>query len=185
MSYFDSSKFRRDPSAKSISLFCQEPNIAISEGLIDALIDESEHGKRAARICLHNSPDSNFHEMIILEPHGHYFPPHKHIGKAQSCHVMRGSLAAFVFDDIGRIEHARILSRKYFSQGGDASLFRVGEGWNHLIMTLSDFVVYHEAKPGPFIPGGDAIFAPWAPARDDIEAAAAYLESLRKAITHS
>ena len=172
------SHFHRDPSAKSVSLFCQEPNIAIDHSMIDALIEESEYGKHAARICLHSSPESNFHEMIILEPRGHYFPPHKHVGKAQSCHVMRGSLAAFVFDDVGGITHALILDRDM------TQIFRVGEGENHLILTISDFVIYHEAKPGPFIPGGDAIFAPWAPARDDTEAAA-YLESLRKAITHS
>ena len=176
---FDPSKFCRDPNAKTISLFCLDPNIAVDNRMIDALIEETGYGKRAARICLHNSSDSNFHEMIILEPRGHYFPPHKHIGKAQSCHVMRGSLTTFVFDDAGKITHARILSTD------DTPLFRVGEGQNHLILTLSDFVVYHEAKPGPFIREGDAIFAPWAPARTDTKAASAYLEGLRKAVVHS
>ena len=33
----------------------------------------------------------------------------------------------------------------------------------HAVMPLSDLVIYHESKPGPFTGEGDSIYPSWAP----------------------
>jgi cupin fold WbuC family metalloprotein len=96
--------------------------------------------------------------MIILERRTSYFPPHRHVGKAQSCHIMRGRAAVFVFEEDGRVERCVVL-------GGDKTIIRIGENRYHFTLPLSEFVIYHEGKLGPFLPEGDSIFAEWAPGR--------------------
>lgn len=169
------SHFHRDPKAKSLSFYATEPTVEVNRDLLQALISESEaHGNVNARICLHPSPESNFHEMIILEREGYYYPPHRHLEKAQSCHIMRGECVVFVFSHDGKITHADILGR-------NGNMFiRIGENRHHMILPLTEYCIYHEGKPGPFIPEGDSIFAEWAPKREDTEGVAAYLADLRK-----
>ena len=169
--------FVRDHKAKSLSYFCTDPTAAeVDLDLVHFLVGVSEeNGNCNARICLHTSPASNFHEMIILERKGYYFPPHKHAGKGQSCHIIVGEALCFVFDETGQVTRCRVLGN-----GGNI-LFRVGDEQYHMILPLTDYAVYHEAKPGPFLPVGDSIFASWAPKRDDTEAVAAYLDGLRAA----
>ncbi len=170
---FDPSRFRKDVGARSLSFYSLDPTVGVDERTIDTLVAESERaGGVNARVCLHTSPESNFHEMIILERKGYYFPPHKHTNKAQSCRVLRGEAAVFVFDDEGDVRRVCILGR-------DGNLiFRIGEERYHLTLPLTDFIVYHEGKPGPFVREGDSVYAEWAPKREDKEAVAAYLERL-------
>jgi cupin fold WbuC family metalloprotein len=170
-------RFRKDVGARSLSYYATDPTVGVSETLLNTLIEESErNGNCNARICLHTSPESNFHEMIILEREGYYFPPHKHTNKAQSCNILRGEAAVFVFDDEGNVKRKSVLGR-------DGNIiFRIGEERYHLTLPLTPFIIYHEGKPGPFEREGDSIYAKWAPKREDKEAVAAYLESLRKLI---
>jgi cupin fold WbuC family metalloprotein len=174
---FDQSRFRMDVGARSLSYYSLDATVGVDERLIDTLVSESERrGGCNARVCLHTSPESNFHEMVILERRGYYFPPHKHTNKAQSCNILRGQAAVFVFDDEGNVKRACVLGR-------DGNLiFRIGEERYHLTLPLTDFIVYHEGKPGPFERDGDSIYAEWAPRREDKEAVAAYLESLRRLV---
>lgn len=173
---FDPSRFRQDIGARSLSFYSLDPTVGVNEELIDTLVAESERAGSNARICLHTTPESNFHEMIILEHAGYYFPPHRHTNKAQSCNILRGEAAVFVFDDEGNVTRTCILGR-------DGNLiFRIGEERYHLTLPLTPFIIYHEGKPGPFEREGDSIYAEWAPKREDTEAVAAYLESLRRLI---
>jgi cupin fold WbuC family metalloprotein len=170
----DPSCFRRDIDARSLSFYTTDPTVGVDQNLINKLIAESNGGN--ARICLHTMPSSNFHEMIILEREGYYFPPHKHTNKAQSCNILRGEAAVFVFDDKGNVKRKCILGR-------DGNIiFRIGEEEYHLTLPLTPFIVYHEGKPGPFEREGDSIYAEWAPKREDKKAVAAYLEGLRRLI---
>ena len=166
--------FVRDPNAKSLSLFCTDPKVAtVDLDLVTNLVALSdENGKCNARICLHTSPESNFHEMIILERRGYYYPPHKHVDKGQSCHIIVGEAACFVFDETGKVMLSRMLR-----QNG-TFLFRVGDDQYHMIVPLTDYAIYHEAKPGPFLSTGDSVFADWAPKREDKDAVAEYLVDL-------
>ncbi len=174
---FDPSRFRKDVGARSLSYYSLDPTVQVGERLIAQLILESERaGGVNARVCLHTSPESNFHEMIILERHGYYFPPHRHTNKAQSCNILRGEAAVFVFDDDGNVKRTCVLGR-----GGNL-IFRIGEEHYHLTLPLTDFIVYHEGKPGPFEREGDSIYAEWAPRREDKQAVADYVASLLRLV---
>ena len=172
---FDPSRFRKDVGARSLSYYSLDATVGVDERLIDTLVAESERaGGVNARVCLHTSPESNFHEMIILEHRGYYFPPHKHRNKAQSCNILRGEAAVFVFDEGGAVKRLCVLGR-------DGNLiFRIGEERYHLTIPLTPFIVYHEGKPGPFEREGDSIYAEWAPERDDKVAVALYMRNLLK-----
>lgn len=174
---FDPSLFHEDTTARSLSFYSLDPTVGVDQRLVRTLAAESKrNGDCNARVCLHTTPDSNFHEMIILERRGYYYPPHKHDGKAQSCNVLRGEAAVFVFDDHGAVTHTCVLG-----QNGNL-IFRIGENRYHLTLPLTEFVIYHECKPGPFVREGDSIYADWAPKREDTEAVAAYIEGLRRLI---
>jgi cupin fold WbuC family metalloprotein len=171
-------QYHRDLSAKSLSFYSSTVTTVVNDALVDELTAKSEGaGKCNARICLHPNPDSNFHEMIILERKGYYFPPHRHVGKAQSVHILRGEAAVFVFDGGRGRAHCTVLGR-------DGNLIiRIAENAYHLTLPLTDYVVYHEGKPGPFLKEGDSIFADWAPPRDaERPVIDAYLDKLRELI---
>ena len=179
-----SDQFIRDHSAKSLSFFSTTSTTVVNDDLIDELVAESERNNKCnARICLHPGPDSNFHEMIILERKGYYFPPHRHVGKAQSVHILRGEAAVFVFDGGRGRAHCAV-----FGRYGNW-IVRIAENAYHLTLPLTDYVVYHECKPGPFLRelkeggDGDSIFADWAPPRDaDQSEIDDYLSKLRELI---
>jgi cupin fold WbuC family metalloprotein len=156
----DPTKFKRDLTAHSVAFFAIDQTVTVDDHMIDALIIESQAAcNRPARICLHTMPDADFHEMVVLERPGHYFPPHRHVFKAESLHVIEGQLAVFTFDDRGGVLTATVLGR-------DGNLIaRVGANIWHLTLPVTDPVIYHESKPGPFLGMRDRDFAPWAPRR--------------------
>jgi cupin fold WbuC family metalloprotein len=173
---FDQSRFRKDVGARSLSFYSLDATVGVDARLIDTLVAEADRAGGNARICLHASPESNFHEMIILERQGYYFPPHRHTNKAQSCAILRGQAAVFVFDDAGNVKRTCVLGR-------DGNLiFRIGEERYHLTLPLTPFIVYHEGKPGPFQREGDSIYAEWAPKREDKQAVADYVAGLLKLV---
>jgi cupin fold WbuC family metalloprotein len=175
---FDPTRFQIDPGARSLSFWSLDPTVGVDQRLVDTLAAESKRNSDCnARVCLHTTPASNFHEMVILERRGYYYPPHKHLGKAQSCNILRGQAAVFVFDDEGNVTHTCVLG-----QNGNL-IFRIGEYRHHLTLPLTEFVIYHECKPGPFVREGDSIYAEWAPKREDAEGVAAYVAGLRQLIT--
>lgn len=176
----DPSRFRRAPDARSLTFFCIDDMVGVDEALIDELVDVSErNGRCNARICLHRGPDADFHEMVILEHKGFYYPPHRHALKGESSHIIRGQLACFCFDD-----HGEVLRHSVLGRGGNV-IFRVGRAQWHAVLPLTDLVVYHEAKPGPFLGANDSEFAGWAPARNHGAAIETFLAGLRRMIVAS
>ena len=165
--------FKQDIKARALSFFANSNTVVVSQKLIDELKQLSaENGNCNARLCLHTAPDSSFHEMIVLEREGFYFPPHRHTNKGESCHIIEGELAVFTFDDAGKVTHHTVLGK----DGNITS--RVGIGQFHLTLALTDPVIYHETKPGPFVETTNSAFASWAPARDDTKGGYLYLQGL-------
>jgi len=169
----DPTSVRLDDSGRSAAFFCLKSQIKIDTDLIEELKQASirmDNGN--VRICLHDGPDAAFHEMINLEHRGKYYRPHQHISKGESYHVIEGSMGAFIFDESGEVLDANLLTpEKNF-------LYRVGVGSFHAVMPVSDLLIYHESKPGPFLRQGDSIFPDWAPDGDDPEEVAAFNKKL-------
>jgi hypothetical protein len=48
-------------------------------------------------------------------------------------------------------------------------LYRFKKNYFHTSIAISDHVIFHESKIGPFIREGDSIFADWAPENEKAE----------------
>ncbi|MBC8281227.1 MAG: cupin fold metalloprotein, WbuC family [Chloroflexi bacterium] len=162
-----------DNSGRSAAYFCKRNPVSVDSQLISELKDESVRlGGNNIRLCLHESPESNLHEMINLEHRNKYNPPHKHAIKGESYHIIEGSMAAFVFDDDGTVADASILEPK------DNFLYRVGVNMYHAVIPVTDVIIYHETRPGPFSREGDSLFPTWAPDGSDPKESEAFISSL-------
>ncbi|MBI4445907.1 MAG: cupin fold metalloprotein, WbuC family [Acidobacteria bacterium] len=176
--FFAGSQVRRDLNAKSLSFYWTGDVSWINREVVQQLIRLSrDNGNCNARICLHTTPEASFHEMVILEYRDHhYYRPHKHLSKGESCHLMQGEIAMFAFDDAGEVLHVSLLG-----EGRDL-ICRVGANQWHTVIPISEYVIYHEAKPGPFLGERDSIYPDWCPDGSDKEEARTYIENLvRKA----
>lgn len=163
-----------DKSGKTPAYFCKKKPIGVSRDLIKELkniVINSDN--KNIRLCLHESPEASFHNMVILEQKGRYYRPHKHLTKGESFHIIEGSMAVFTFDDQGAVTDACILDN------AGNFIYKVGINMYHAVMPLSDFVVYHEVKPGPFLGDKDSIYPPWAPSGDEPKEIKEYLSKLR------
>ncbi len=162
-----------DEKGRSPAYFCKMDPVCVGENMLTELKNASaERNGENVRICLHSSPEASFHDMLILVRKKRYYPPHKHKND-ETFHMKEGQLAIFAFSDTGEILDACILSEK------GNFLYRIGANRYHAIYPLTDVVIYHEAKPGPFTGPDDSIFAPWAPD----ESAAGAIDEFNRRLT--
>jgi cupin fold WbuC family metalloprotein len=147
-----------DPTAKTPAYFCRSGPVKVDSGLITQLKSEANRlGDNDVRLCLHFNPDANFHDMIILQHARNYYRPHKHLPKGVTFHIIEGSLAVFVFNEDGQVFGFTVLKFR------DSYVYRVEADTYYAAIPLSDVVIYHESKPGPFLRENDSLFPPWAP----------------------
>lgn len=163
----------QDKGAKSISFFCKKKPVKVGKKLIQELkVIAKDAGGKNVRFCLHEGPDSVFHNMIILEYPDKYYPPHKHLTKGETFHIIEGKIAVFTFNEDGSVLDASILDDK------ENLIYRVGVNMYHAVMPLSSWVIYHESKPGPFVPNLDSIFPPWAPVVENLKEVSIFKQKL-------
>ncbi|MBI4676458.1 MAG: cupin fold metalloprotein, WbuC family [Elusimicrobia bacterium] len=166
-----------DGAGRSAAFFCKGGSLAVGNRLLGQLREYARaRGGANVRLCLHEGPRASFHEMIILEHRGRYRRPHKHPSKHESLHLVEGELGVFVFGEDGGLACGERLD------GRGSFLFWIEPDAYHSVVPLSEVVIYHECKPGPFLRDSDNVSAPWAPDGSDPEAAQAYLENLRTAL---
>lgn len=164
-----------DKGAKSIAYFCKKKPVKVDKKLIKELKEiAASVGNKNIRLCLHESPDALSHDMIILERKGKYYRPHKHLTKGESFHIIEGLLAVFIFDESGVAIDSCILE----PEGN--FIYRVGVNMYHAVMPLSDLVIYHESKPGPFLGDRDSIYPSWSPVGNNPQEVADYTDRLLK-----
>lgn len=169
----DPESVRLDESGRSAAYFCRRTPIKVDADLVAELKKASSRlGGNNVRLCLHDSPEAAFHEMINLEHRGKYYRPHKHLTKGESYHLIEGSMGAIIFDEDGKMLDANVLEPQ------NNFLYRVGTNMYHAVMPLTDLIIYHESKPGPFLLEGDSVFAPWSPDGSDDDAVAEYVGKL-------
>ncbi len=135
-------------------------------------VDNTE--KKRVRLCAHRNEGDNIHEMIILLDKETYIRPAKHIGKAESLHVVEGRADAVFFDETGKVSSV--------IQMGDPSTglkfyYRIGDPVYHTLIVRSDYFIFHETTGGPFN-RADTVFAPWSPEESDGQAANNYKDRL-------
>ena len=148
----------------------------IDSTFIDKLISQAKQNSRQRmRLCLHKDTSDDVHEMIIAMSKSCYVRPHKHMNKTESFHMIRGSLWLFVFDDRGAV-----IEKFKMSDNRDNGflVYRLEKNYWHTIIPISDFVVFHEVRKGPFKGKGDSIFPSWAPKEEEVEKAREFLKKI-------
>ncbi|MDB5306308.1 MAG: hypothetical protein JWO38_510 [Gemmataceae bacterium] len=131
--------------------------------------------RRRARLCAHPGPDDRLHEMLIVLDQGTYIRPHRHPGKSESFHVVKGELDVVIFHDDGTV---RELIRMGPYGSGRAFYYRLMEPSFHSVLINSPYALFHETTNGPFHQG-EAEFAPWSPAEGDTTVSR-FVEQLRR-----
>ncbi len=162
-----------DKGKRSTAYFCKKLPARVDGKLIEELKKIIYTLKdKNLRLCLHDNPQDLFQGMIILERSGKYYRPHKHLEKGESFHIIEGRMAVFTFDDAGKVVDSCILE-----QGGTI-IYRVAVNSCHAVLPITDLVVYHETKPGPFLGQEDSIFPEWSVEESDKDGVDKYKQSL-------
>jgi len=173
MGFFKKQGVVRAEKAKTPAFFCKMPLVKIDRLALEDLKKISkESGDQDVRICLHDSPENAFHDMVILQHSGRYYRPHRHTAKSETLHLIEGALRIVIFDDNGVVQEVGDL------QQGGGVLYRIGNRYFHTVLPMSPVVLYHEAKTGPFLGDQEFQFPEWAPDGKDPIAANAFLENL-------
>ena len=131
---------------------------------------------KRARLCLHPSPDSLQHDMLIVSHRDTYVCPHKHLTRSESVLVIEGKAKTLVFEDDGRLRD--VVSMAPFGFG--SFLYRMPVDVFHSLKIESEYLVFVESTKGPFLKD-DCVNAPWAPDYHDAEGGLAYLRGLKYA----
>lgn len=159
------------------AIFNTQDIIKINHETIERLqtIAESNTRKRA-RICLHKSPDDLLHEMIICIKKGQYIPPHLHMDKTESNHMITGEMLVFVFDDEGNVIEKFKLSDNRESLSN--LVFRIEKKYYHTIVPITDYVIFHEVNKGPFLGNSENKIPEWAPKEGDLKSIESFYQKL-------
>lgn len=135
---------------------------------------------RRSRICLHRSPDDLTQEMIIALWQDSYVPPHRHLGKSESFHIIRGALDIVFFDDAGQITRVVSLAE---AGGIKPFVYRLSADYWHTVLVRTEVAVFHETTTGPFSKT-HSILASWAPAAADAEGVRRFFDRLKSELPH-
>ena len=135
--------------------------------------------RRRARVCTHPDTADGLHEMLIVHSRGAYVPPHRHVGKSESFHMIEGELDVVIFENDGAVKEIISLAAPSANRADDKPFYyRLSESYFHTVVPRSDVVVFHETTNGPFR-REDTDFAAWAPAENDApEEQSAYIARL-------
>ncbi len=170
----DKETIRIDDSGRSLAYFRKNNITQVDYDLVYKLKEIALGLKKNVRLCLHESNEADFHDMVIVEKRGKYYKPHKHTTKEESYHIIEGVLGVFIFDDYGKIIETTVLEpSKIF-------LYRIEKEVWHTIIPLTSLAVFHESKRGPFIRERDHVCAEWAPEESQISEIEQYMRKLEE-----
>lgn len=141
-------------------LYAQDRIVEVDREDIAELVRQADSNPRQRiRICSHPDVADTLHEMLIVHARDTYVPPHKHLGKSESFHVIDGTVDVVLFDEQGGV--TRVIRMSDYARGGKF-YYRLSAALYHTLLIRSDHIVFHETTNGPFDPA-HTVFAPWAP----------------------
>jgi len=141
----------QDKEANSLSFFYKTSNPIITDDIMKELKRIAFETKQNIRLNLHKSPYSPIHNMVIFHWKNTYVRPHKHISKSETCHLIEGEQLFITFDDNIGIKNKFYMDKQNF-------FFKTDINQYHMNIPLSEYVIFHEIKTGPFEKMNDSIF---------------------------
>lgn len=173
--YFEDFHFiEQDRNARSLSFYCKKDLSCIDKDIIDELKQVAFMDGGNARISLHATPEADLHNMIIFQHHKAYTRPHKHVSKSETYHIVEGEVALFVFDDEGTVIERFDMSLQ------KKIICRIEKNYYHTLIPLSNFVIFLESRPGPFLRESDSFFPQWSIEVDDKNKIADFINTILK-----
>jgi cupin fold WbuC family metalloprotein len=159
--------------------FATDPIVKVGREDIELLKQMAlDTRRRRVRLCAHQEVDEPLHEMLIVHTKEAYVRPHKHLNKAESFHLIEGMVDVVFFDESGKIED---LARMGQGPAADNFFYRISRSTYHTLLIRSEFLVFHESTSGPFL-REQTVFAPWAPAEDDLAGRAVFLDGVEESV---
>lgn len=154
----------------------------ITASLFADLIEKARQSpRRRINHNFHSCAEDNPHRFLNVFLQGSYVTPHRHLDppKAESFIVLEGCMAAWVFNDDGKVRDTYLLAPglvpdsvpEAFRKLSPCTGVDVPPGVWHTVAALTPHAVCFEVKPGPWQPATDKEFAPWAPREDSADAA--------------
>jgi len=145
----------------------------------DQLVNLAFKSKRKrARYCAHQNKESDLHDMFEVFTNQTYMHPLKQKHKNYSFHIIQGCVDVYLFSDEGDL--INIISLGDF-ESGKAFYFMPPKNTYRMLVTKTEFVLYHEATIGPF-QKEDTLFAPWAPTETDMDGIKVFFSQLKEQV---
>ena len=91
--------------------------------------------------------------MIILQQKKNFYFPHKHLKKGETYHIIKGSMICLHFNNAGKVNFFCVLNKN--------DVYRTPINTYHTMLPITQYVIYHESKIGPFLKKRDSIFPNW------------------------
>ena len=143
----------KDNKARTTAYFFKKEGIVFNNKFIKFLERYYTKEKKDIRICLHTNTKAKHHDMVILQQKKNFYEPHKHLKKGETYHIIKGSMACVLFSNNGKIKKICKLNKNH--------IFRTPVNIFHTMLPISNIVIYHESKTGPFLKKNDSIFSNW------------------------
>ena len=173
----------KSPDIERLSAFAtisrHERSIGIDRGLLRTKCREAAANARKREVLvLHRNGAEPLQRMLNALQPGSYIRPHRHgtPPKSETLVLLSGAAGFVVFEDDGAPDAA---SSVLLHPARGALAVDCRENVWHTFVALEPDTVLFESKAGPFDPGADREFAPWAPEEGSPEAPA-YLQSLER-----
>ena len=166
-----------DNSGKTPAYFCRRKPVSVTKDLICELKDMCVAAGGVVRLCLHESPEAEHHDMVVVQHVGQCFIPHRHQEREETFHIIEGELGVFIFSEEGEI----VVKCRMSAEGN--LIYGIGENLYHAYIPISEMVVFREFKSGPFTSENN-FFAPWGPDKDDKEAMQCFVTDLLRLLPH-
>ncbi|MBM4439481.1 MAG: WbuC family cupin fold metalloprotein [Candidatus Rokubacteria bacterium] len=149
----------------------------VSRQEVEILKEAAEaNARKRIRLCAHVDPEAAVHEMLIVHARDIYVPPHRHVGKTESFHMVEGALTLVLFEEGGGVRD--VVEMGTF-ESGRAFYHRLGEAVYHTVLIRSEVAVFHETTAGPFRREAMEL-APWAPPADDAMKVRRFMDALER-----
>lgn len=148
---------------------------AVGQEEIDWLkaMAESNPRKRC-RLCLHHDVAAAVHEMLLVHKRGIYVPPHKHVAKTESLHIVEGVVDLVCFSEDGDVTEVVRLEPP---GPGSRVCCRLVENLYHSLVIVSPWMVALETTMGPFSQADRMVTAHWAPGEGDDTRGALFMKA--------
>jgi len=134
--------------------------------------------RRKSMLCTHPSSAAAQHDILMVQHRSLYGRPHRHVGRAESLHVLEGEAIFVVYGPTGTVLDAVRMSTP---QSGAPFYYRIPAETDHGLIIRSEWIVLHETTLGPF-DRKTTCFPAWAPDGNDADATAVFIAATNSAI---